>query len=138
MQKNGQKGAILLFVVIIVAIIGILYTSIYTLINSERKIHQTVEYRMKAYYIAESGIERAAAIIKASDDEDIPEELPALDNPFAEQYTEEHRIEVTIEKNAPTYKITSRGKFKNTVRIIEEEIFKKDDTFNVQYWKEIN
>lgn len=137
MQKKGQKGAILLFVVVIVAIIGILYSSIYILISSERKIHQTVEYRMKAYYIAESGIERAAAIIKASDDEDIPEEIP-LDKPFAEQYPENHRIDIAIEKNSPTYKITSRGRFKNTIRIIEAEVFKQDDIFKIQYWKEIN
>lgn len=137
MRNKDQKGAILLFVVIIVAIIGILYSSIYVLISSERKIHQTVEYRMKAYYIAESGIERAAAIIKANDDEHIPEEIP-LDKPFAEQYKEDHRIDIEIEKNPPTYKITSRGEFKNTVRIIEEEVFKDDDSFNIQYWKEIN
>ena len=138
MKKKGQEGTIILFVVIIVAIIGILYSSIYTLISSERKIHQSVEYRMKAFYIAESGIERAEAIIKASDDADIPEGFN-LDKPFSGQYTEEHSVVVTIEKNAPIYKITSTGTYKkDTIKKIEAEVFKQTDSFNIQYWKEIN
>ena len=137
MGKKAQEGTIIIFVVIIVAIIGILYSSIFTLISSERKIHQSVEYRMKAFYIAESGIERAEAIIKASDDAGIPEGFN-LDNPFPVQYPQEHSVVVTIEKNAPTYKINAEGTFRNTKRKIEAEVFKQEDSFNIQYWKEIN
>lgn len=137
MAKKGQEGTIILFVVIIVAVIGILYSSIYALISSERKIHQSVENRLKAYYIAESGIERAEAIIKVSDEDDIPENF-TLDKPFSAQYPEEHKISVVIEKNAPTYKITSEGTFRDTKRKIEAEVIKQEDTFNIEYWKEIN
>ncbi|MGE5472693.1 MAG: hypothetical protein ACM3UU_00540 [Ignavibacteriales bacterium] len=136
-EKKGQEGAIILFVVIIVAIIGILYSSVYALISSERKIHQSVENRMKAYYIAESGIERAEAIIKASDPDHIPEGF-TLNKPFETQYPEEHSITVVIEKNVPSYKITSEGKFRATKRKIEAEVIKQDTNFNIQYWKEIN
>ena len=64
---RNDKGTIIIFVIVIVAIVGILYSSVYILLGIENKNSQSLMLRTKAYYVAESGLERGVAIVKQQD-----------------------------------------------------------------------
>lgn len=146
MQRNREKGVIIIFVVIIVGIIGLLYASIYFLISSERKMQKTVENRAKAYYIAEAGLEKAYVEIRNKKEANIRESFPLSsdDKPFATVYNgkpiynEKHSATITITKNHPSYTIVCEGKYGNSVRRLEASVVKLTDELEIQYWKEIN
>lgn len=130
---NNQKGTIVTFVVVIIGIVGLLYISTYVLIGMEHRIHYSLINRTKAFYIAESGLERGEALLK----QNIVDSF-MLENPFPE-YKDFHRIEVTITEVQPNiYKITSTGTYKNTKRTMEAVIYKTEDEFSIQSWKEID
>lgn len=132
--RKKQEGTIIVFVVVIIGIIGLLYSSIYILIGIENKIHQSLTNRTKAYYVAESGLDRGIALLR----QNISNSFVG-DNPFATQYKDTHRYEVIIIQPQPDlYKITSTGTYNNAKRIIEATIVKTDDTFLIQSRIEIN
>lgn len=132
-MKNN-KGTIITFVVVIIGIIGLLYTTTYVLIGMENKIHQSLKDREKAYYITESGLERGRALLMQGITDSF-----IIDNPFSEQYVEQHRLEVTITEISPdVFKITSIGTLKKTKRIMESQITKVQSNYIVQSWKEID
>ncbi len=134
MVKQNQKGAVIIFVVAIIGIIGILYATLYVLIGTERKIHQSLTNRTKAYYVAESGLERGIALLKQGNSSSF-----VCDNPFSAQYKHEHRFNVTIVQAQPDiYTITSTGTYDNAVRRLEAVVLRNDETFSIQSWKEIN
>ncbi len=134
MVKEGQKGAVIIFVVAIIGIIGILYASIFVLIGTERKIHQSLINRTKAYYVAESGLERGVALLKQGNDSSF-----TCDNPFSAQYKHEHGYDVTIVQSQPDiYTITSTGTYSSAVRRLEAVVLKNAENFSIQSWKEIN
>ena len=136
MVRKAQNGTIIIFSVVIIGIIGLLYASIFILIGTERKIFQSLENRTKAYYIAESGLERAIALIKQDSDT-----LSfTIENPF-DQYTVEHKIIVTISQPEPdpaVYYIESLGIYNNTKRKLAATVYRSIDSFAVQSRKEIN
>lgn len=133
-MKSNQKGSVIVFVVVIIGLIGLLYTSLYVIVGTERKIYYSLANRTKAYYIAESGIERAMALLKQGISDSF-----AYDNPFASHYKDFHRYDVVTESIGPnTYKITSTGIYKNTKRKIEVEVVKSEGNLIIQSWKEIN
>ena len=143
-MNNSRKGTIIIFVVVIIGIIGVLYASIYTLIGIERKINQSLVYRTKAYYFAESGLERGAAILKGktAEEEFLPMFPFVLDNPFSPDYKQAHQCTVELaELPDSVYKLRSEATIEapyGTVkRIMEAEIIRTDITFSVQSWKEV-
>lgn len=138
-KKN--KGTIIIFVVIIIGIVGLLYSSVYVLIGIERKINQSLINRTKAYYIAESGLERGLAIAKQKGKDEFETSFPfTLTNPFSPQYKEGHTCTVSLVflPEADKYIIRSEGKYGTVEKIVEAEILKGSDTFLIQSRKEAN
>lgn len=143
-MRNSRKGTVIIFVVVIIGIIGVLYASIYTLIGIERKINQSLIYRTKAYYLAESGLERGAAILKekSAEEEFLPLFPFTLNNPFSPDYKQSHQCAVEItELPDSVYKLravaTIEAPYGTVKRIMEAEIIRTDITFSVQSWKEV-
>ena len=138
-MKNN-KGTIIIFVVVIVAIVGILYSSVYILLGIENKNSQSLMLRTKAYYVAESGLERGVAIVKQQDVDVFSTFFPFdLTNPFSPDYKETHQCNVTLTlEQAGEYKIQSVGTCKNVKRILEAVVNKSEDDFSIQSWKEVN
>lgn len=133
-MKKNQDGMIVVFVVVIIGIISILYASIYVLIGIENNIYNSIGYRTKAYYVAESGAERGLAMVKR----DITSPFSS-ENPFSMQYSEEHRYDVTIENDGfGNYTITSIGRYANTTRKVVVVVKRTDTEFNINSWKEVN
>lgn len=134
-MRQNQKGAILIFVVVIIGVIGILYSSIYIIIGIENRIQKSLEYRTKAYYVAESGLEKGLATLKESSNVN-----PfSCENPFTPQYKQNHQFSVIFEQpQINIYRITSTGTYVNTKRTIEAVVFKDGNTFLIQSLKEIN
>lgn len=133
-MKNNQKGAIILFVVVIIGIIGILYASVYVLLGTENKIYSSLENRTKAYYIAESGAERGVAMVRQGSIASF-----TISNPFTPQYKDAHQYDVTISQpQTDTFRIYSVGTYKNTKRIIEIIVLKQNEDYVIQSWKEID
>lgn len=133
MRKN-QEGTIILYVAVIIGIIGMLYTSIYALMNIESRIHQSIENKTKAYYLAESGIERGEALLKQG----IVTPFTCV-NPFSPQYVDNHQFSVTITQNQPdTYTISSTGTYRNTKKVIQAIVIKSQYTFSIQSQVELN
>lgn len=134
-MRQKQEGMILVFVVVIIGIVSIMYASIYILIGIENNIYQSLEDRTKAYYIAESGLEKGVAQVR----QNITTSIPLTLNPFAPEYSGEHSFEVLIEQTGPeNYTIKSTGIYRNTKRFVEATVLKNSDVFEIQSWKEIN
>lgn len=136
MRKD--KGTIIVFVVVIIGIVGILYSSIYIFLGLENKNTQALMLRTKAYYVAESGLERGVAIVKQQDA--FNTFFPfTLANPFSSEYNESHQCNVTLTfvQNG-VYNIRSVGTCKNVKRILEAVVNKSVDAFSIQSWKEVN
>lgn len=136
-MKN-DKGTIIIFVVVLVAIVGILYSSVYILLGIENKNSQSLMLRTKAYYVAESGLEKGVAIVKQQDTFEtfFPFDLT---NPFYPDYKEAHQCTVTLTlEQEGVYKIRSVGTCKNVKRILEAVVNRSEDDFSIQSWKEVN
>ena len=135
-----EKGAIILLVAVIIGIVSILYSSIYIFLGVENKLSQSAIQRTKAYYVAESGLERGAALVKGQTD--FEKNFPfILTNPFKDEsgYNQQHEVEVTLtEVNTGVYEIRSVGTYGKTKKIMEAEVNKSDTTFSIQSWKEVN
>lgn len=133
-QKNGM---IIIFVVVIVGIISILYASIYVLIGIENRIEYSLESRTKAYYLAEGGIERAMAELRAKDIK-ITTTI-AITSPFPTEYKAVHGINVTINPTSEnTFTLTSTGTYGITKRDIQVTLSKNGTDLTVDTWKEID
>lgn len=132
--RKNQEGTIILYVAVIIGIIGMLYTSIYVLMDIESRMHQSIEDTTKAYYLAESGIERGEALLKQG----IITPFTCV-NPFSPQYVENHQFSVTIAQTQPdTYTITSTGTYGDTKKIIQAVVISSQYTFSVQSQVELN
>lgn len=104
----------------------------------ERKINQSLESRTKAYYIAESGLERGAAIIKNQSNFASFFGF-TLNDPFAPNYKEHHSVTVNYTAlPGNIYRVRADSIYGNTKRSMEADILKTVDTFSIQSWKEVN
>ena len=140
MLMKKDKGTIIVFVVVIIGIVGILYSSIYIFLGLENKNTQALMLRTKAYYVAESGLEKGLAIVKEQDEVDVVTFFPFdLTNPFLPEYKEPHECNVTLaSEQVGVYKIQSVGTCGNVKRKLEAVVNKSVDDFSIQSWKEIN
>ena len=109
--KNKQ-GNVLIMVASIVLIVMLITGSAYLYLSSTARIGSTLHCeRLKAYYIAEAGVE--IAIDRLLDDNVFPVSTP-ID--FAGGTIEDLNVN---SKGNSTYVITSIGKFQNAKRILE-------------------
>lgn len=133
MIKN-KNGMIIIFVVVILGLIGILYSSIYILIGVENKIYNSREARIRAYYLAESGAQKGMALINENNI------LSQFDSyrPLFPEYKGDNWYRVTIDSAAPTYTITSTGYFDKTKRVVEVVVTVDQEGMSIDSWKEIN
>lgn len=134
MASNKKAGSIMIYVVVIIGVVGMLYSSIYVLMATENRINISLTNRVKAYYIAESGLDRGIAFLK----QDIVAPF-TCQNPFAPQYKSTHQFDVVVVQVQPSiYKITSIGTYDNAKRTLEATVFKTVDEFLIQFRQEIN
>ena len=109
--KNKQ-GSVLIIVASIVLIVMLITGSAYLYLSSTARIGSTLHYeRLKAYYIAEAGVEIAIDSLLNN----IPISTPIED--FAGGTIE--NIDVRSVRGNTYYRITSTGKFQNAKRILE-------------------
>jgi hypothetical protein len=132
--KKNNNGTIMVFVVVVIGIIGLLYSTIFLLIEMENKINNSFEDKTKAYYIAESGLERGKIRLTHGDTSSF-----LMNNPFSSYYKDPHEVDVTILEIEPdVFKITSSASYNKTKKIMEGQILKLGTVYTVQSWKEIN
>ena len=132
---KSKNGMIIIFVVVILGMISILYSSIYILIGIENRIYTSLESRTKAYYLAESGAEQAMSLINQnSDTESFPSNRPVFP-----EYKNDNWYTVDINLTPPNiYTIISTGHYDKAKRIVEVVATKDLDGMNIESWKETN
>lgn len=64
-QKPGRRGAVLLVALVAIAVTSVVFASLLRLSVAERRRVQTEAWQMQAAWLAESGLERAAARLGA-------------------------------------------------------------------------
>ena len=64
-RKPGRRGAVLLVALVAIAVASVVFTSLLRLSVAERRRVQTEAWQVQAAWLAESGLERAAARLDA-------------------------------------------------------------------------
>lgn len=110
-----DRGSALLTAVIAVAVLSLIAGTFFSLSASRARMESSEEKGLRAYYLAEAGIQFGVAHAYLL--QSVPEDPMSLDDPFGEDYGGEIRVEWFSEDETVT--IRSTGTYREVVRKIE-------------------
>jgi len=113
---RDQKGQVLIVVFALLLLVGVLVAGISLIWQSGANTAYLERDSLRAFYIAQSGIERARAEIAAAADDNYEASFP--NQPLGGG---SYDLAIT-KKNASTKVVTSTGRFGNSTRSIKTEI----------------
>jgi len=116
----NDRGSALLATVIAVVALALMAGVFFTFSAARAKMETSEERGLKAYYLAEAGIQYGLATVlqlEGIPDEDEQEDLGNKENPFGEVYGGTFSVEWTDE--GTTLKIKSTGEYQGVERKLE-------------------
>ncbi|MCK8816849.1 hypothetical protein MWH28_05615 [Natroniella sulfidigena] len=110
---HREEGSVLLLALLVMVVLTVLVTGMSVLVKSEIRLTSSSEDYVKAFYIAEAGVERAFRDIIAADGGYLSENVDGGDDLGAGNY--KYNIEVKSLSFPYEYKISSDGELENGV-----------------------
>lgn len=112
-----DRGSALLTAVISVIVLTLIAGVVFALSLNHWKMESSEEKGLKAYYLAEAGIQYGVAVIL--ENEGVPEEPATEDNPFGEEYGGSFTVNWETDEDEEILTITSTGQYEGVARKIE-------------------
>lgn len=143
---NNDKGSIYITVVIIIAVVLMLLSSLTIIVGRDSRTSDLYGAGIKAYYLAHSGITEGISYIIENDPQGNPANPSDLStNPFASSYSPDHSYSWSVTYNAAdkNYKIDATGIYQyneniSVTREIEAVVeLNTDKSVKIISWSEI-
>ncbi|MGI6449514.1 MAG: hypothetical protein ACOX3R_04200 [Desulfitobacteriia bacterium] len=112
-----ERGSALLTAVVAVVVLSLIAGTFFSLSASRARMETSEEKGLKAYYLAEAGIQFGVA--HAYHLMEIPEEPVSRDNPFGEDYGGSFTVYYFHNEEEESVLLRSTGKYRGVVRKIE-------------------
>lgn len=92
----------------------------FSVINYQTKVVTSEEKGLRAYYLAEAGINYEVAAVL--NDRNLPQNTPVrIVNPFGEEYGGEFTVQWVDDGNTYTFHVTSSGTYQGITRTLVEQ-----------------
>jgi len=122
---DNDRGSALLTTVVSVVVLALIAAVFFSLSASRAKMESSEERGLRAYYLAESGIQYGISYILQSTEIPTEDVTETRNNPFGPEYGGSFTVDMSIAGN--TILIESEGHYQNTVRKLEARLLIREE-----------
>lgn len=137
MKTSENRGSIFVMVTLIVSILLIALGMLLTVATTDLRISKSYGDGIKAYSLAQSGVEEAMAYVLVPGNRGRSYDAPLEQSPFAGTYSSLHSVDWNVVYNNPGYTITSTGEYNGSIRRLRVLItLDVNDRITVKEWRQ--
>lgn len=119
----NDRGSAMLVAFLAVVVLGLIAGVFFSVSSNRYKMVSSEEKGLKAYYLAEAGIQYGVAVVL--EDDNVPEEPVTENNPFGSAYGGSFTVQWT--DNTTSLTINSTGEYQGVVRRLQAEFSYPDE-----------
>jgi len=115
-----ERGSALLTALVAVMILMLIAGISFAVVNSQAKVESSEERALRAYYLAEAGINYEIAAVL--NDRNLPQNTPIqIVDPFGAGYGGEFSVQWEDDGNTYTFHVTSTATYLGVIRTLTEQ-----------------